>query len=80
MNVLSKKMEIQGFFLNIIGIMMVLGSFIYFVDAALEIPVMELNPNGKCLRVLDKKGENISDGCNLVRQRKITAEHRYVAE
>ncbi len=64
---------------NLLGISFFLVVGIFFFNAVMKMPVVELSPEGECLRVLNEDGKNIPKGCHLVKMGKIKAEHRYVA-
>jgi hypothetical protein len=65
---------------NILGTVLILVGVFFFIDSTLKIPVSELTPEGKCLRVLDAEGQNVPNGCKLAKKGKIATEHRYVAK
>jgi hypothetical protein len=65
---------------NIAGVCLITAVALFFLDAALKVPVSELDSKGTCLRVLNPYGEIIPNGCNLAKKGMIQTEHRYVAQ
>ena len=49
-------------------------------EKILSTPVMEVAPNGVCLRVLDGDGTEIKNGCKEVKKGNLATEHRYVGK
>ncbi|MBP6948791.1 MAG: hypothetical protein KBB50_01810 [Candidatus Pacebacteria bacterium] len=52
----------------------------FLFDKAISVPVMELAPNGVCLRVLDGDGTEIKNGCKEAQKGNLATEHRYVGK
>jgi hypothetical protein len=56
------------------------GLAVMFFQQVMAIPVMEVNPDGTCLRVLNEDGQPVQNGCKLARKGKIATESRVVAK
>ena len=78
MFVLSKKAK--QLLVNALLALLVVGALMMFLEASIKVPVMELNPDGHCLRVLDGDGAVIPNGCKDARNGRLATEHRYVGK
>jgi hypothetical protein len=69
----------KGFLKTFFSLLLVFCGFLFVVNYILSVPVMELNVQGNCLRVIDGNGKPIKDGCKKATKGEIATEHRYVA-
>ena len=53
----------------LIGLLIVL--FVHSVKFYINLPVVERNPEGACVRVVASDGNQIKDGCKLVQKKKV---------
>lgn len=73
-----EKTKIKSFLTNFLTIVIIVAVSFGFIEYSLSIPVMEINIEGKCFRVVDKKGGSIPDGCKAVEEGKIAVYSRHV--
>jgi hypothetical protein len=72
-------MKVKSFLVNILIAAGFICVIMFFIDSSLKVPVMELSPDGKCLRVVDENGQTIPNGCKQARKGQLATDHRYVA-
>lgn len=73
--------NLPGKFLgNLIGLALLTGMAVMFFQQVMAIPVMEVDRDGTCLRVINGEGQPVQNGCKLARKGKIATESRVVAK
>ncbi len=75
-----QKVTVKQFMMNVLGAIIVVTGAVFFFYASMAIPVMEVNLEGKCLRVLSEEGKILRHGCKLANAGKLATESRYVAK